>query len=134
MDSASQISAPSDSELIAKLRELRKRRRLKHWPVAAVLALGLVLIVLRLCLPSFSGSVVEGILEVAITFGLIPAVLLGFISVAHLRCPRCHDFFHCGKNPRYSEFTQACRHCGLRLDGGNAVMGSNISLERTRGR
>jgi hypothetical protein len=91
-----------------------------------------VLIVLRFSFPSFSGSAIEAVFGVAIALGLIPAVLFGFISVAHLRCPRCHGFFHCGTNPRYSEFTQECRHCGLRLDGSNAVMPSNTSPERTR--
>ncbi len=120
------------SELASKLRKLRKRRRLKHWPFAMVLALGVLLFTLRWCFTWFDGSAFERGLEVALALGLIPAILFSFISVAHLRCPRCNDFFHCGSNPRYSEFTQACRHCGLRLDGSNAMTSSSTSLEQTR--
>ncbi len=98
------------------------------------MVLGLLFVILRLCLPQFEGSTHEAMLGLVMAIGIIPALLFSFISVLHLRCPRCHDFFHCGTNPRYSEFTQACVHCGLRLDGKNAVMGSNTSLERTRER
>ena len=128
-----QPSSKPGSDLVSQLRVIRSRRRLKHWPFVAVLALGVALVTLRFCVQSFVGSTVEVALILVIGIGLIPAVLFSFISVLHLRCPQCHDFFHCGANPRVSEFTQACRHCGLRLDGKNAVMGSNTSLERTRG-
>jgi hypothetical protein len=122
------------SEIVTKLQALRRRRRLKHWPFLAILASMVVFLVLRVGFPSFSGSVFESVLVVAIGIGLIPAVLLSFVSVMHLRCPRCHDFFHSSKNPYYSEFAQSCVHCGLRLDGRNAATGSDTPQERTRGR
>ena len=126
-----QSSSSPPSELVGQLRALRRRRRLKHWPFLALLALMIVFLTLRASFQSFNGSILELALMVAIGLGLIPALLLLFTTVLHLRCPRCHDFFHCGTNPRFNEFAQACVHCGLRLDGKNAEKGANTSLERT---
>jgi len=127
------LSSEPPSVIVSQLRAMRRRRRLKHWPFLTLLALMVMFIALRAWLPPFSGSVWESIFVVTIGLGLVPAVLFSFVSVMHLRCPQCHNFFHSSKNPYYSEFTQSCLHCGLRLDGRNAVTGSNTSLERKRG-
>ena len=121
MESAVPPSSERLKELHDGLREIRETRRLSHWPFHIAIGLALFFGFIRSNFPSFDGSfadkMIVALLGVAFVVGI---VLIMFVSVIDLRCPRCREFFHAKKRRYRNDFARKCLNCGLRLDGRNA--------------
>ena len=106
-----QVANPDEVSLISeRLRSIRRRRRLAHWPLLAVPLLGF----------TFSLLGVQELLR-SFTFDVMALVGVACILVfwvGHLKCPRCSREFH--MSPRYrNDFARRCLWCGLALNGKN---------------
>ena len=115
MERQAPSSAPTTAEIDAGLRHIRNRRRLSHLPFAAAI-IGAVCV--ALADEMWPGAI--GTARSLLTpLFLVAILLVVFVPIAGLRCPRCHGFFHAG--PKYrNDFVRKCLHCGLRLNGSNS--------------
>jgi hypothetical protein len=113
-------SQPTREELEKGLQAIRRRRRLKHGPVFGLLLLIASRVVLSRAAPALGQTLDKSILFHIVFDGAFACcVLLGFVPVVTLRCPRCHQFFHAG---RYrNDLARRCLTCGFRLDGSNVA-------------
>jgi hypothetical protein len=103
------------------LREIRSQRRLAHLPFVFVAFFAFFFGFIRANFPAFDGSFADKLILALLGVAMVPAVLLMmFMSVINLRCPRCREFFHAAKGRYRNDFARKCLNCGLRLDGRNA--------------
>lgn len=114
-------STAGEAEIEAGLRKIRFRRRLSHGPFVTAFLLAGLMLLLKLVNSEASSAIARTTIFQFLSQALIAvgAILILFVPVAGLRCPRCRNLFHCGNNHR-NDFTRKCLNCGLRLDGSNA--------------